>query len=250
MEKSVILIVREYDLFSRLLAENGFEIINFPLIQTASLEDLSELHEKLGMAEKYDGFFFTSPKAAEVFLRQSKSESDFSIKKFYVLGNRTKLLFENAGFETVFKTEANTAEEFINSFDAKSEFAGKKFLFLRGDKSLRAIPELLKNVAQVDEVIVYQTIENQTNENFINEIRNKLTRAEMDWICFFSPSGVESFVKKFIDVSLAAVKVAAIGETTARKAAEENLKIEFVSPKANSEAFAFGLINHIKNIER
>jgi uroporphyrinogen-III synthase len=238
-----ILVVRRFDKFSSQLAENGFEIINFPAIETLPLEDASELDEKLEKLEKYDGLFFTSPKAAEIFLQRNLKDGFRG--KIYVLGNRTKLLFENAGFETVFRENANTSEELVNSFD-ESEFAGKKFLFARGDKSLRAIPELLESIAEIDEIVVYRTIENTADEILIDEIREKLRRARIDWICFFSPSGIESFVKTFGDFSLNDIKIAALGATTAKKAAAENLKVEFISPKANAEDFAFGLIEYLK----
>jgi uroporphyrinogen-III synthase len=242
----LILVAREFDKFSALLKENGLAIINFPLIQTLPLEDLRELHEKLDGAEKYDGLFFTSPRAAEVFLQRNLPGGFRG--KIYVLGSRTRLLFENAGFETVFREHANTAEELINSFD-RAEFTGKKFLFLRGDKSLRAIPALLKTSAKIDEIVVYRTVENPIDENLNGEIEEKFRRRAIDWICFFSPSGVESLTKTFGEFPLNEIKIAAIGATTAKKVAASNLKVKFISPKANAEDFAFGLINHIKNIE-
>lgn len=246
-KSSLILVVREFDKFSALLKENGFEVINFRAIETLPIEDLSALEKKLETIEKYDGLFFTSPKAAEVFLASFRNKKLGFCGKIYVLGNRTKLLFKTANFEIVFRENANTAEEFINSFD-KSEFAGKNFLFPRGDKSLRAIPKLLETVAKVDEIIVYRTVESSIDENVIREIREKLRGGGINWICFFSPSGIESFMKKLDDVSLNEAKIAAIGATTAKKAAE-NLKVDFISPKASAEDFAFGLIDYIKNIE-
>jgi uroporphyrinogen-III synthase len=243
-QSPLILIVREFDKFSALLKENGFRIINFPLLQTLPLEDLSELDEKLAGAEKYDGLFFTSPRAAEVFLRRNLPEGFRG--KVYVLGNRTRLLFENAGFETVFRDHANTAEEFINSFETR-ELAGKKFLFLRGDKSLRAIPEALQNIAEIDEIVVYRNVESSIDENLTGEIEEKFRRREIDWICFFSPSGVESLTKTFGEFPLNEMKIAAIGATTAKKAAESNLKVKFVSPKATAGDFAFGLIEYLRN---
>ena len=240
----LVLVVREFDRFSFRLKEAGFEIINFPSIKTLPVENTNELDEKLKFLEKYDGLFFTSPKAAEVFL-QRKTKNDFR-GKIYALGNRTKLLFEKTNFEIVFRENANTAEEFINSFD-RSEFANKKFLFLRGDRSLRAIPSLLKKVAEIDEIIVYRTLENPIDEALINKVRERLRRGEIDWICFFSPSGVESFLKTFGDFAPDEIKIAAIGATTAKKAAAKNLKVEFVSPKACAEDYAFGLIEYLKN---
>ena len=248
MKKPLILVVREFDKFSSLLAENGFEVINFPAIQTLPIKEFSELEEKIDNLNQYDGLFFTSPKAAEVFLQNvEKSKKDFR-GKLYVLGNRTKVSFKNKSFEVVFRANANTAEEFINSFD-ESEFAGKRLLFLRGSKSLRTIPELLDGIAVIDETIVYRTVENSMDEDLTGEIREKFDEQKISWICFFSPSGIESFVKTFDESSCKKVKIAAIGATTAKKAAENNLRVEFVSPKANAEDFAFGLIDYIKSIE-
>jgi uroporphyrinogen-III synthase len=248
LKKPLILVVREFDKFSSLLTENGFEIINFPAIQTLPIEDFSELDGKIDNLNYYDGLFFTSPKAAEVFLQNIEDRKNDFRGKIYILGNRMKVLFENKNFEIVYRAGANTAEEFINSFD-KDEFSSKKFLFLKGDKSLRAIPELLKNWAMIDETIVYRTIENEIDESLKIEINKKLSKKEIDWICFFSPSGIESFIKTFGDFSPYEIKIAAIGTTTAKKAAENNLKIEFVSSRASTENFAFELIDYIKNFE-
>lgn len=241
-----ILVVREYDRFSELLSENGFEVINFAAIKTAPLEDLSEFHTKLETIENYDGIFFTSPKAAEIFLNEF--DEKVYCGKIYVLGNRTRTLFENRDFQVIFRNEANTAEEFINFFD-RAEFADKNLLFLRGNKSLRIIPELLKDVATVDEIVAYRTLENSIDENSANQISEKIAAGEIFWVCFFSPSGIESFIEKFGDKATSDLKIAAIGATTAKKAVEKNLRTDFISPRANAEDFAVALINHIKNID-
>lgn len=246
MKKSpLILVVREFDKFSSLLMENGFEVINFPAIQTSPIEDFSELGEKIDDLKIYDGLFFTSPNAAQVFLRNFENNKNNFRGKIYVLGNRTKSLFEKSDFEIVFQADANTAAEFVNSFDER-EFNGKKFLFFRGNKSLRAIPELLENKAQVDEIIVYQTIENTADTTLRSEIGEKISKKQISWVCFFSPSGVESFLKTFGAILPKNTKIGAIGATTAKAVAENNFKIEFISPKANAEDFASGLIEYIK----
>ena len=103
MKKPLVLVIREFDKFSRLLNENGFEVINFPAIQTLPIEDFSELNKKIDCLENYDGLFFTSPKAAEVFLQNFENKENDFCGKVYVLGNRTKLLFENTHFEIIFR---------------------------------------------------------------------------------------------------------------------------------------------------
>lgn len=247
-KRALILIVREFDKFSSMLVENGFETINLPAIKTVPIENLSELEERIGNLKIYDGLFFTSPQATKIFLKTFENKSFEFRGKVYCLGNRTKELFDDTNFEVAFRPAANTAEEFIKSFE-NEEFVGKRFLFLRGDKSLQTVPELLKNYAIVDEIIVYRTIENTIDESLENEISERLVKNEVEWICFFSPSGVESFVRKFGKASLNKVKIASIGATTAKNIAENDLNIKFISSKANSSAFAFELIEHIKHFE-
>lgn len=243
----IILVVREFDKFSEILAQAKYEVINFPAIQTLPVENLDKLDEKFEEIANYDGLFLTSPKAAAVFLGRVRERNLEFGGKVYVLGNRTKTLFENTNFEIVFRENANTAEELINSFESR-EFAGKKFLFLRGDRSLRTIPELLKNVA-IDEIVVYRTIESSADKFLLDEIKKKLREIQIDWICFFSPSGIESFTNAFGEMLPNAVKIAAIGETTAKRAAEKKLKVDFISAQANAEEYARGLIKRIKEIE-
>lgn len=246
MKKSpLILVIREFDEFSSRLAENGFEVVNSPLIQTLPVADFGELNEKIENLENYDGLFLTSPKAAEVFLQQFTNKAIRFRGKVYILGNRTKSALENRNFEIVFRKRANTAEEFIKSFD-ESEFAGKKFLFLGGDKSLRTIPELLNDIATIDEIVIYQTVGNAIDENLKRRIGEKLAKNEIDWICFFSPSAIESFGKTFGEFSPDSIKVAAIGATTAKKAAAKDWRVEFVSPTANAADFAAGLIDYLE----
>ena len=246
--KASVLVVREFDNFSEILAQAGFKVFNVQAIQILPIENLSELDEKLGEIENYDGLFLTSPKAAKVFLQRFREKNFEFGGKVYVLGNRTKVLFENTNFEIVFRENANTVEELINSFES-GEFAGRKFLFLCGDRSLRTIPELLKNVAAVEEIVIYRTIENLSDKFLIDEIKQKLRENRISWICFFSPSGIESFINAFGEISLDNAKIAAIGETTAGRAAEKKLKVDFISAKATAEDFARGLLKRIKEIE-
>ena len=242
--KTVILVVREFDRFSALLVKNGFDVINLPLIETVPAEDLSELDEKLAEIESYDGIFFTSQKAAEVFLKRFNREKNPFSGKIFALGKAGQIL-KAAGFETVSEKEANTALELLNQIEI-SDLKDKRFLFLKGDKSLRAIPEALKDIAQVGEVIVYQNVKPKIDERLAAEIREKIRRKEINFACFFSPSGIENFLEVFGKDLLKETKIAAIGQTTAGKAREIGLAASFISARATVGDFARGLIEHIE----
>lgn len=240
MKKVTVLVIREFGDFSATLIENGFDVINFPTISTSRIEDLSELEKNFTEIEKYDGIFFTSPKAAEIFLE--KFDKSYG-GKIYILGNRAKSLFENKGFKIAFNKNANTAEDFINSFD-RGEFVGKKYLFLSGNKSLRIIPQMLKGFAEVDETVVYQTKLFEAEKMFVDKIKQMFSREKINFICFFSPSGVENFLDVFDDFRQGKIKIATIGTTTAEKASEKDLKVDFTA--SNAKDFAGEFIGYLR----
>lgn len=249
MKTSAILVIRKFDRFSSLLVENGFNVINLPLIETVRAENLSELDEKLSEIESYDGIFFTSKKAAEVFLERFDRESKTFNGKIFALATAKQML-ETAGFETVSVNEANTALEFISQIKI-GDLKDKRFLFLKGNKSLRIIPEALQGIADVDEVMVYKNVKPEVDARLVVEIKEKFCRKEINFACFFSPSGVENFLEIFGKDLLKEIKLAAIGRTTAGKVKETGLAASFISARATAEDFARGLIEHIKtkNIE-
>jgi uroporphyrinogen-III synthase len=246
MREPAILVIRNDDRFSRLLREAGFEVLNLELISTQPVADLSDLDDKLGRINEYDGLFFTSPAAAEVFVRESSGRVGFS-GSIYALGDRAKRVLEKAGVDVVSRDQANTAGELISLFE-KSEIIGKKFLFICGDKSLRTIPERLKGRATIDETVVYETKAVPLKAEEIEDVTGRLKNRDIDWVCFFSPSGVERFAEVF-QASGYEARGAAIGKTTAQKARDLGFQVEVVSPRSNAEDFARTLIEHIKNIE-
>ncbi|MBC7901061.1 MAG: hydroxymethylbilane synthase [Saprospiraceae bacterium] len=244
MKTKVVLVIREDDDFSSILRQSGFEVLNLPLIHTEPVEDLVELDIKLGTLDKYDGIFLTSPVAAAIFLERVNAFESF-VGKFYVLGERTKSLFDGKNVDLAFSKNANTAKEFISSFETE-EFTGKNFLFMRGDKSMRTIPWLLRTSAVVDEVVVYRTVENPVSGEMVRNIEKKIEGGEIDWICFFSPSAIDAFVNLFSSDEAKIINTAVIGETTANRARETGMNLQLISKKANAADFANSLAEQVK----
>jgi uroporphyrinogen-III synthase len=246
MRRPGILVIRSDDKFSALVREAGFEVTNLELIKTVPLDDLSELRDKLANLSAYDGLFFTSPVAAEIFVRERNRSNGFR-GEAYMLGHRAKNILKHSGIKVRFSESANTAEDLLSSFDV-SEFAGKKFLFVRGEKGLRTVPEFLSGWAVVDEVVVYKTEACDVERDIIDSLKTRLSANETGWVCFMSPSGVERFSELFGDVAKL-IRAAVIGTTTADAAKQFGFNIDFISARSNTEYFARGLIKHIKNIE-
>ncbi len=248
MKPPVVLVIRKDDRFSHVLRNEGCEVLNLELIRTIPAADLTGLDNILVRIEDYDGLFFTSPMAAEVLAERLKLAGYTYRGKVYVLGERARMALEDAGFDVIYHADANTAEELIASF-AEAEFDGKRLLFVRGNKSQRTIPNLLGDIANVDEVVVYETTDIRPEDGLVDTVKRRFGQGEIDWVCFFSPSGVERFRRLFDPEDLKNTKVAAIGETTAAKAKDLQISVDLISQRATAEDFAEHLIGHIKNFE-
>lgn len=223
-----VLVVREYDEFSRILEARGFDVVNCPAIRTVQVVDKIELGAQL------DGVFISSRAAAGILARSGGVSG-----AVYVFGRKSFDILKDRGFDLRFVESANSAAELLAAIP-RSEIEGKRFAFVRGEESLRVIPDGLRRMgATVDEIVVYRTERVAIPE----AVRTR----DFDWICFFSPSAVASFIDQAGNGKLRSAKIAAIGNTTASSLAENAIGVEFVSPSASAVEFAKELIKREGN---
>ena len=239
-----ILVLREFDDFSRILVENGFEVFNLPLIETKVSEDLSEFETKLESIEHYDGVFITSAKAAAIFRMKLIEKNVNYGGRIYVLGTRSYEILRNLDLNLFFDESANTAREMLEKI-APEDLKGKRFLFVRGEKSLRIVPDFLAKTAAVGETIVYQTKNLAVDSEMIKTIRAKIQKSEIAAACFFSPSAAASFIEQFGAEILHQTIIATIGKTTDDFFERQNFRVGFISSKAAEEDFAVELSNYL-----
>lgn len=239
-----VLVIREFDRFSRILQENGFSVINCPTIQIKPVEDLRDFSAKL--AGNYDGIFLTSRHAAAI-LRAKLGELKVNFRgKVYILGKRSFEILKEENLDLAFVESANRAEEMLAAIPLAA-ITGKRFLFIRGEKSLRAIPNFLaENGASVDEAVVYRNMKISLETFKIKEFADLMKTGEIAAACFFSPSAAENFLQQFAAKNLHQTKIAVIGETTADFFAQRNLKADFIASKSTAEDFAAELIEYLK----
>jgi len=240
-----ILVVREFDDFSRILSESGLKVINCPTIEVAPLEDLSEFEVELNAIENYDGVFLTSANATKIFRTKLSAKNINFHGKIYVLGKRSYDLLKNENLDLVFDKTANTAQEMLDNI-ALDGLKNKRFLFVRGEKSLRVVPEFLEKIASVDEAIVYCSNGVTIADDKIKAIQAKTANGEIAAACFFSPSAASGFLRQFGAEVLHQIKIAVIGNTTAEFFQRCDLKVDFVAERATAEDFAVELIEYLK----
>jgi uroporphyrinogen-III synthase len=236
-----ILVFREDGPFSRQLRARGHDVENVPLIGTRPLADLSRFRELLEKPERFDGIFVTSHAAAELLAEQLEGVPRDKVPLIFVHGARSRELLKDRGLRLEFRESANTADEFMEELGVQ-RFSGQHLLFVRGDKSLRVIPERLGEVAKVDEAVVYETVEMPVDTQAAEKLRNV---KDFDWLCFFSPSAVESFVSRGLASEGGIPRIAVIGETTGKAVTSSGLEVDHISEGASQREFAEGLARHI-----
>lgn len=236
-----VLVIREFDNFSRILTENQFEVINLPTIKTSQLKDLSDFQAKLKNINSYDGIFLTSKESAKTL-----NEQNINFKgKIYILGKRSFEILKDQNFDLFFDESASTANELLEKIPLEN-LKNKRFLFIRGEKSLRTIPDFLSKIAEVEETIVYRTEQNPIEIDKIKSVSEKCENGEIAAACFFSPSGAESFLEQFGAEVLQKTKIAVIGKTTADFFVKKDLNVDFIASKSTAKSFAVELLNKLK----
>ena len=171
------------------LTDADFEVIDTDFIQTQNKSfELKDLNENL---------IFTSQNAVHSILSHPKAE-ELKSKNVFCVGLKTKILLSESGFNVVAYTGyASDLAEIITLI-----YRSESFTFFSGNLRRETLPQALKDAdVKFNEIQVYDT----------SLIPQKIKTA-VDAILFFSPSGVESYLK---DNTIKKETCFCIGETTA-----------------------------------
>jgi len=179
------------------------EIIRNTNIDLVEYNAISIEKQSIKITEKIENAIITSQNAARIII-----ESKISINKVYCVGSKTTiLLIENGYF--VSKTAKNALE--LAQFLVKNH-KNDVFSFFCGNKRRAELPkELQENNINFIEEVLYNTVLNA--QSF---------EKEFEAVLFYSPSGVQSYVK---ENSLKNSMAFCIGNTTAKEAEKHTSNI-------------------------
>lgn len=171
------------------LLDAGFEVEEFDFIKTENKSfEIKDLNENL---------IFTSQNAVFSFLENPKSK-DLKHKNVFCVGLKTKALLSDHGFNVVAYTGyASDLAEIITLIYNKESFT-----FFSGNLRRDTLPNALKDAGiKLNEIQVYDT-----------SLTPQKIKTQADAILFFSPSGIESYLK---ENTIKKETCFCIGETTA-----------------------------------
>ncbi|MCW4469222.1 uroporphyrinogen-III synthase [Flavobacterium sp. MFBS3-15] len=171
---------------------------------------------------------FTSQNAVKSFLKHEKA-GDYLAYPVFCVGGKTKEAIERAGFKvTAFAEYAEELAEII-----KRDHSGESFTFFSGNMRRDTLPDALANAGiAFNEIEVYETVLSPVNIN-----------ATPDAVLFFSPSGVESYLKENV---IGDAVCFCIGKTTASALEGINEKI-VIANKPTVENVIVQCVNYYKN---
>lgn len=218
-------------LFTKKLDEDEISTILGEEIHATFLEVISIHYRKVLPFSLIDNsLIFTSVHGVKAFFQNQFIPADElaerNFHKIYCVGKKTKLELRKHGFR-VFKMKKNARElsEFIIDKCSK-----EKFIHFCGNLALDILQQNLppQNIGY-KKVILYDT-----------ELIYPIINEKYDAIAFFSPSGVQSFMK---NNPLNFKKIFAIGETTGKEIEKHTTKKIFINKQNN-------LRNLLKSIKK
>jgi uroporphyrinogen-III synthase len=171
------------------LLDANFSVIDADFIQTKSQDfELNEIQDNL---------IFTSQNAAQSVLLHPKS-NELKSKNVFCVGIKTKALLEENGFNVmVYVDYASDLAEIITLI-----YANESYTFFSGNLRKETLPKALKEAKiTFNEIQVYETT-----------LTPQKIKSPVEAILFFSPSGVESYLK---ENTIKKELCFCIGETTA-----------------------------------
>lgn len=155
------------------LVKADFKVLEVDFIKTKSHAfELNEINENL---------IFTSQNAVQSFLLYPKSE-DLKTKNVFCVGLKTKILLSESGFNVIAYTGyAEDLAEIITLIYAKESYT-----FFSGNLRKETLPKALKEAnIKFNEIQVYETT-----------LTPRKMKTPVDAILFFSPSGIDSYLKQ------------------------------------------------------
>ena len=203
------------------LVNANFNVIEEDFIETKTIDfELSKVNDNL---------IFTSQNAVQSILQHPKCE-DLKSKDVFSIGMKTKDLLTENGFNVIAYTGyAADLAEIISLI-----YSDESFTFFSGNLRRDVLPNTLQeNGILLNEIKVYET-----------KLTSKKVTEKLDGILFFSPSGVESYLK------LNTIKdetCFCIGETTAEALENKKVKTIVIADKPSVENVIAEVVEYYKH---
>jgi uroporphyrinogen III methyltransferase/synthase len=241
------------------LERYGARVVPCPTIEIVALESYELLDEALDHLYGYDWLVFTSTNGVEYFMRRMEERgldvSELDELRVCATGAATADRLRDARVHVDVVPDEFKAEGVFDALEdylgGREQFERLNFLIPRAMVARDYLPHALAEAgARADVVPVYRTVPPQTTDRA--RIEAMLVGGAVDCITFTSASTVTNFAGLFDTRDLSGllkdVRVACIGEITARTAADYNLSTDIQPRESTTSALARAIAEHFAQL--
>lgn len=227
----------------------GGEAVVFPTIKIVGPANLKPCRQVIKEIELYDWIVFSSVNSVKFFMQIAQKNGPGSISSsIAAIGDRTFLQLEHYGYQVDIKPSEFSASGLLSAF-ASYPVNGKRFLIPCSNLARDELTcELQLRGAIVNSVCFYRSVPNTCSDSEM--IKKQIFAHEIDFLTFFSPSAFRFFLRimgeDFADrIKSSAVKIAAIGPTTAKEIKRKGLNVTVVPEKCDENSLIQSIIQYM-----
>ncbi|MDQ1612477.1 MAG: uroporphyrinogen methyltransferase / synthase [Pyrinomonadaceae bacterium] len=241
--------------FAAALERYGARVVACPTIEIVAPESFAALDEAIEHLYGYDWIVFTSTNGVDFFMQRMEAQghdaSELDDVHVCAIGAATADRLRDARVHVDVVPGESKAE---GVFDSLANYLGGRerlerlnFLIPRAAVARDYLPHALEAAgARADVVAAYRTVPPQTTERA--RVEALLVGGAVDCITFTSASTVANFAQLFdtrdLGELLRDVRVACIGDITARAAADYNLATDIQPAESTTAALARAVADH------
>lgn len=209
------------------LFENaGATLLEMPMIKILPAELTNQELSILNELESFEWLIFTSPNGVQSFFHLlsnvvGNKKLPQSLK-IAVVGDKTEHVLNEFDYQASFKNPGSTGEDFADFFfeELKQNSSKPNVLLAFGNLARQVIQNKLSELANCTRVNVYRTTNTATiDKKLIRQIEEN----KYALLIFTSPSGIKNFIRLKKNIQTENLRIARIGETTAKEAIQNNI---------------------------
>ncbi len=244
-KKRVLLTREDNGAVAKILAENGVEILELPLIKVSFQSDFEDIKEIFSEMGRYDWITFSSANGVKGFFKNFLEHFDdirsLGFARIACVGEATARELKKYFLRADVIPEISTGESMAHAMSEYETLENLKVLCVVGNLAGNELFDVLeKNNAIVDSMEVYKTdIKDVEKES---DVVADFKKGGANVVVFSSPSAVESFAKNAEKLALSASatkpKVVSIGVKTSVAVKKFGMKVAAEAKNPTPQAVA------------
>jgi uroporphyrinogen III methyltransferase/synthase len=235
---------------SNLLAEQGAEPIECPMLEICPPDNWSPVDEAIQELSLYDWVIFTSVNGVQAFMGRlwfhKKDARSLANAKVCCIGPRTEEEANRWGLVADLVPKDFQAEGILEALGGLG-IQGQRILIPRAKVAREILPEQLRQMGAIVLVVHgYQAVPPEAN---FEPISHRFHNQDIQYLTFTSSSTVKNFCQLFADrqemhVLTQHATVACIGPITAKTVEEEGMSVDIVAAENTVPALVEAIVAH------